>query len=376
MLEARGLMYDYGGWRGGGFRLQNVSLSVAPQSVLGVIGPSGSGKSTLMHLLAGHLAVTQGSILINGKDVTKTDAGQRDVLTVFQDHALFPHMTALENVRFAIQARSNLRGNRSREQAAAMLALFDLEGHLYKLPSTLSGGQKQRVALARALAVKPSILLLDEPTASLDSTQKDRLLRILTARGEWPVAPAIVIVTHDHEFALSICDHILVLESGMLVGEGPTVQTVLKPRNAHLASFFDGNALLPGMLASEGLFQSENKRVSFKINGHDIASYKTGPCHAVIRPECWTAGSSVSAPVFTGKVISKAFRGSFFRLRVNIADYEVLVDWTTANDAPETGALITLTLDTCKVHLCQSQVVDNMTFGGCLHATIGASNDK
>ena len=184
-----------------------------------LLGPSGSGKSTLLRAIAGLTTIDHGRIVLHGRDVTNLGTRQREVGFVFQNYALFRHMTVADNIEFALRARRVRRGERRRRRAE-LLRLVALEGYDHRLPSELSGGQQQRVALARALAHEPRVLLLDEPFGALDAKIREELRRAIREI-QRAVGITTMLVTHDQEEAFSMADRIGVMDRGRLqeVGE-------------------------------------------------------------------------------------------------------------------------------------------------------------
>ena len=211
-IEIAGASFVYPGTEVGVF---DVDLEVGDGELVAVIGASGSGKTTLLKLIAGFLRPDRGRIALGGRDVTSLPVRERHLGIVFQSYALFPHMTAWQNVAYALKVRGVSRPER-RRQAYASLASVGLRGFEERLPGTLSGGQQQRVALARALAFRPKGLLLDEPLSALDAAlrveMRDEIRRIQQEH-----AISTMHITHDQEEALSMADRVAVMESGRLV---------------------------------------------------------------------------------------------------------------------------------------------------------------
>jgi iron(III) transport system ATP-binding protein len=225
MLVVEGLSHDYGKRR----VLEAASLSVRPGEILCLLGPSGCGKTTLLRLVAGLETVQAGRILIDGVDVTRSPPEKRGIGLVFQDFALFPHLSVLDNVAFGIA------GDRAR--AVEMLRRLGMADYAAAYPHTLSGGQQQRVALARALAPQPHVMLLDEPFSGLDAGLRERLrddtLHLLKLSGA-----ATILVTHDPEEAMFMGDRIAVMHDGRIVQAGPPEELYLRPASAFVAAFF------------------------------------------------------------------------------------------------------------------------------------------
>ncbi len=221
--------------------LDRVELRAPDGMVTAVLGPSGSGKTTLLRIIAGLEIPDEGRVLFDGEDVTETPASSREVGMVFQDLALFPHMTVLENVAFGLEARG-IPGREARSRAKEVLGMLRLEGLEDRYPHQLSGGQQQRVAIARALAPDPRILLLDEPFGSLDAKLREELLwevrRLKEERGFTAIH-----VTHDQSEAMAIADRLAVMNEGRIVREGSVEEVVNDPRTVFVASFLGANVV-------------------------------------------------------------------------------------------------------------------------------------
>lgn len=220
---------------GGVNALGGVSLTVTPGEFVAVLGPSGCGKTTLLRAVGGYVAVDRGMVRLSGHDVTKQPPEARRVGMVFQDYALFPHMTVLENVAFGLKMRGASKSVRERK-ARAVLQLTGMDGTEARKPSELSGGQQQRVAVARAIAHEPDALLLDEPLANLDRNIRLRLrdeLRELQQRLKIPT----ILVTHDQEEALGVADRTAIMNQGRIVQIGGAFDLTMNPANPFVSDF-------------------------------------------------------------------------------------------------------------------------------------------
>jgi spermidine/putrescine transport system ATP-binding protein len=215
--------------------LDRVSLEIEAGEFVVLLGPSGCGKTTLLNLIGGFTEPTEGAILIGTRDMAGVAPKDRPTTTVFQDYALFPHMTLRDNVAFGLRMRGADRAKRA-AKADAMLALVGLEGRGDRRPHELSGGQRQRVALARALAVEPEVLLLDEPLGALDLKLRRQMQDELKAI-QRRVGTTFVHVTHDQEEAMAIADRIVVMNAGRIEHVGPPREVYLHPRTLFTASF-------------------------------------------------------------------------------------------------------------------------------------------
>lgn len=215
--------------------VDNVSLKIEQGEFFSLLGPSGCGKTTILRMIAGFEDPTSGTIMLNGKNIIGTPPNEREVNTVFQNYALFPHLNVFENIAFSLRLRKEKEGE-IRQKVMNMIDLTRLNGHVEKMPSQLSGGQKQRVAIARALVGKPTVLLLDEPLAALDAKLRQHMLVELdTIHDE--VGITFIYVTHDQSEAMSISDHVAVMNEGEIIQYGTPFEVYESPVNAFVANF-------------------------------------------------------------------------------------------------------------------------------------------
>ncbi|MFE9101688.1 ABC transporter ATP-binding protein [Actinomadura geliboluensis] len=231
----------------GGVRaLDALDLDVADGEFFALLGPSGCGKTTLLRTVAGLEAATGGTVRLGGADVTRLPPGRRDVGMVFQDYALFPHMTVLDNIAYPLRIKKRSRAARH-ERAAEAARYLGLGGLEPRRPGELSGGQQQRVALARALVAEPRIFLLDEPLSNLDARLRLEA-RTFLKRLQRELAVTTVFVTHDQAEALALADRIAVMEDGRIRQLGTPVEVFRRPANLFVASFIGSTPmnLLPG----------------------------------------------------------------------------------------------------------------------------------
>ncbi|MBV8167214.1 MAG: ABC transporter ATP-binding protein, partial [Alphaproteobacteria bacterium] len=229
---------------GGATAVDAVTLDIQGGELIALLGPSGCGKTTLLRAIGGFIAQTEGRVVVGGTPIDHLPPNKRGVGIVFQNYALFPHMTAAENVAYGLEARGTPR-HETRERVAEMLRLVKLEHLADRHPRALSGGQQQRVALARALAVKPSILLLDEPFAALDKNLRLDM-QIEIKRIQRLSGTTTVIVTHDQEEALSMADRVAVLNQGRLEQFGTPNEVYDHPRSMFVNTFVGTANVLPG----------------------------------------------------------------------------------------------------------------------------------
>lgn len=231
LLEARGLRRHYGG----AVALEALDLAIMPGEFFALLGGSGSGKSTLLRLIAGLEAPDAGTLLLEGRDITRDPPWARPMHMMFQSYALFPHMSVAENIGYGLRRAGVARAEQER-RIAEVLALVKLEGFGARRPHQISGGQKQRVALARSLVMRPKLLLLDEPLAALDAGLREQTGFELRAL-QRATGAAFVMVTHDQGEALALADRIAVLDGGRLMQVGPPAAVYARPASAFVARF-------------------------------------------------------------------------------------------------------------------------------------------
>lgn len=227
--------------------VDDVSLTLERGEIFSLLGPSGSGKTTLLRILAGFIAPDAGRVLIDGRDITALPPNERPVNTVFQNYALFPHMTIRENIGFGLEV-AGLNANEITHRVNEMLELVQMQEHAGKRPSQISGGQKQRVAIARALVNKPELLLLDEPLAALDLKLRQRLLLELeNIHAE--VGGTFLYVTHDQGEAMSLGDRIAVMNAGKFCQIGVPAEVYEAPHTRFVAEFVGDTNLFEATVA-------------------------------------------------------------------------------------------------------------------------------
>jgi putative spermidine/putrescine transport system ATP-binding protein len=241
-----------------------VDLDIADGEFFSMLGPSGSGKTTVLRMIAGFELPTAGTVTLAGRDVTRLAPFDRDVNTVFQDYALFPHMTVQQNVEYGLRVRKVARAER-RERAAAALRTVRLDGYGERRPSALSGGQRQRVALARALVNRPAVLLLDEPFGALDLKLREEMQVELKAI-QREVGITFVFVTHDQQEALTMSDRVAVFNQGRIEQVDTPAEVYERPATPFVAGFVGTSNLFEGesaraVLGREGVFSVRPEKI-------------------------------------------------------------------------------------------------------------------
>jgi putative spermidine/putrescine transport system ATP-binding protein len=227
--------------------VESADLTVTDGELFAILGPSGSGKTTVLRMIAGFEQPTAGTVHLGGADVTALPPAKRDTNTVFQDYALFPHMTVAQNVEYGLKVKGVAKTER-RERTAAALDMVRLSGHAARKPTQLSGGQQQRVALARALVGRPKVLLLDEPLGALDLKLREQMQVELKAI-QREVGITFVIVTHDQDEALTLCDRLAVFNNGRIEQIGAAREVYENPANRFVADFVGTSNVVDGATA-------------------------------------------------------------------------------------------------------------------------------
>jgi putative spermidine/putrescine transport system ATP-binding protein len=269
--------------------VEDVALDIADGEFFSLLGPSGSGKTTTLRLIAGFEQPTRGRIRLRGRDVTDLPAFDRDVNTVFQDYALFPHMTVAENVGYGLMVKRVSRSGRSARVDDA-LRTVRLEGFDERRPSQLSGGQRQRVALARALVNRPRVLLLDEPLGALDRRLREEM-QIELKHIQHQVGITFIFVTHDQDEALGMSDRVAVFRAGRIEQVGSPREVYERPATSFVAAFVGASNLIDGDVAARicgeaGRFSVRPERIRVEAPGFEP---DTDECSAlgVVRDEVY-----------------------------------------------------------------------------------------
>ena len=268
---------------------KDFSCELPDGHLICVLGPSGCGKSTILNMLCGIVQPTEGQIFFDDEDVTKLPPDQRNIGMVFQNYALYPHLTVLENISFPLEIKKVPKKERF-EKAKEIAKLVQVDGLLKRYPAELSGGQQQRVAIARALIKNPKILLMDEPLSNLDARlrleMREEIRRIQLETGV-----TTIFVTHDQEEAMSISDSIILMKDGLLIQEGLSQDLYNKP-NCNFVAEFLGNPPINKIKNSKELINSLNNN---KLLPYDFSKFLDEEYFVEIRPECFRISSLKNA---------------------------------------------------------------------------------
>jgi len=312
MIRVRDLCVELGD-----FTLRNAHLDVAQGEYLVIVGPTGAGKTVLLESIAGLYPIRQGQIWLRGAEATRLDPERRNVSIVYQDHALFPHLTVRENILFGLKMRK--ASPAEVEKALAMAVdLFGVASLLHRRPVTLSGGERQRVALARALCVHPDVLLLDEPLSALDPRTREAMQEELR-RLHRTLRVTTLHVTHDFEEAIALGDRMAVIGEGEIKQVGPPEEIFRRPNSEFVAHFAMSRNIFPGSMVP-----AESGRRRFKTDQtvFTVTVGNNGDNRAVVRPEdvliSLTPAPEADGNVFWGEISRISDRGSTLYVAVDL----------------------------------------------------------
>ncbi|MFT4002041.1 MAG: ABC transporter ATP-binding protein [Rhizobium sp.] len=323
--------------------VHDFNLNIEKGEFVSFLGPSGCGKTTVLRMIAGFETPTAGTLMINGKDQRALKPNQRNIGMVFQAYALFPNMTVHDNVAFGLKVAGMSKPDIDK-RVKEMLALIKLDHLAARYPYQMSGGQQQRVALARAIAVKPQVLLLDEPLSALDAKIRISLREEIRAIQQ-QLGITTVFVTHDQEEALSISDRIVVMNAGRADQIGTPFEIYNTPATRFVASFVGTLNLIEGKVVDP-----DSNRIMIGDQGitlkQSVTAYKPGDTVSLaLRPEAGSLAESAKGDTaLTGEVSSAHFLGSVIRTRMNVAGNTISFDMFNSPGMmpPSVGEKVTL----------------------------------
>lgn len=318
--------------------VKDFNLNVAEGEFLTLLGPSGSGKTTVLMMMAGFESVTSGDILLDGKPVTRTAPYKRNIGMVFQNYALFPHMSIAENLAYPLKVRKKPK-NEIIERVDRYLKLIELDSFGGRTPAQLSGGQRQRVALARALIFSPSLVLMDEPLGALDKKLREQM-QLEISRLHKKIGFTVIYVTHDQSEALTMSDRIAVFDDGVVQQCAAPDTLYEKPANAFVADFIGDNNFLAGTVVN---IDADTVRVKIST-GEEIIAQRTDcdsvgkPCTVSVRPEKLFILPSEHKfdNRITVRLTTRLYVGDFIRYFFRLADgTEIVVKVLNDQAAPD-----------------------------------------
>ena len=321
--------------------LDSINLSIKDKEFMTFLGPSGCGKTTTLRIIAGFLEADSGQVIFEGKDINSLPPHKRQVNTIFQRYALFPHLNVYDNIAFGLRVKK-MKEKDIAKKVGEMLELVNLKGFQKRDISSLSGGQQQRVAIARALAVEPRVLLLDEPLGALDlKLRKDMQVELKNIQKRMGIT--FIYVTHDQQEALSMSDTVVVMNDGRIQQIGTPIDIYNEPKNAFVADFIGESNILDGVMLDDCLVEFSGHRFECLDKGFA----KNEAIDVVVRPE----DVDVVAPekgMLCGVVTSVTFKGVHFEIIVDIGGFKWMIQ--TTDYQPE-GAKIGLFIEPDAIHI-------------------------
>ena len=328
LIEFRNIVKSFDGQ----IVLKGVNLDIYENEFVTLLGPSGCGKTTLLRILGGFLDADEGSVIFDGEEISRKPPYERELNTVFQKYALFPHLSVYENIAFGLKIKK-MSKDVIEQKVMKMLKLIGLEGYENKNTTLLSGGQQQRVAIARALVNEPKVLLLDEPLAALDLKLRKEMQYELK-RIQQEVGITFIFVTHDQEEALTMSDKIVVMKNGEIQQVGTPQDIYNEPANRYVANFIGESNIIPGIML-------EDYKVRFDDITFDCVDFgfkEREPVDVVIRPEDIDI-VDVKDGKLTGEVLSVLFKGVHYEVMVEtVPGTSVSVNMRVIRNQDVTGA--------------------------------------
>lgn len=321
--------------------IDNMSLYIRDKEFITFLGPSGCGKTTTLRIIAGFLQPDSGEVIFDGKVINDVPPHKRQLNTIFQRYALFPHLNVYENIAFGLRLQKKSE-KEIKETVTEMLALVNLKGFERRNISSLSGGQQQRVAIARALAVKPKILLLDEPLGALDlKLRKDMQVELKNIQKRLGIT--FIYVTHDQEEALSMSDTIVVMNGGKIQQIGTPLDIYNEPKNAFVADFIGESNIIEGVMRADFWVEMAGNKFKCLDKGFGVDE----EVDVVVRPEDVDIVKAEDGMI-SGKVTSITFKGVHYEIIVEIKGFKWMIQST---DYQEVGSTIGLVIEPDAIHI-------------------------
>ena len=330
--------------------LDHINLYINDKEFLTLLGPSGCGKTTTLRIIGGFATPTSGDVLFDGVRINDVPPYQRQINTVFQKYALFPHLNVYENIAFGLRMQK-LPEAEIKERVMEMLETVSLKGFEHRRPEALSGGQQQRVAIARALVNRPKVLLLDEPLAALDlKLRKD--MQIELKRIQQQVGITFIYVTHDQEEALTMSDTIVVMDKGSIQQIGTPEDIYNEPKNAFVADFIGESNIIDGIMPEDNVVQMYGRRFPCLDGGFA----PNEAVDVVIRPEDIDI-VPVEQGQLVGTVTNVTFKGMQYDIIVDFKGFKWLIQTT---DHSPVGARIGIKIDPDGIHVMKKSPYSGM----------------
>ena len=321
--------------------IDNMNLYIRDKEFITFLGPSGCGKTTTLRIIAGFLQPDSGEVIFDGKVINDVPPHKRQVNTIFQRYALFPHLNVYENIAFGLRINKTPE-KEIKETVTEMLALVNLKGFERRNIASLSGGQQQRVAIARALAVKPKILLLDEPLGALDlKLRKDMQVELKNIQKRLGIT--FIYVTHDQEEALSMSDTIVVMNGGKIQQIGTPLDIYNEPKNAFVADFIGESNIIEGVMRADFWVEMAGNKFKCLDKGFGVDE----EVDVVVRPEDVDIVKAEDGMI-SGKVTSITFKGVHYEIIVEIKGFKWMIQST---DYQEVGSTIGLVIEPDAIHI-------------------------
>lgn len=323
--------------------IKNCSLSVYEGEFLTILGPSGCGKTTVLRMISGLEMVSGGKIYLDGEDVTEIEAAKRPVNTIFQNFALFPHMTIEDNIGYGLKMKK-VSKEEIKNRVKEMLELVQLSGYEKRKPSQLSGGEQQRVAIARGLINKPKVLLLDEPLSSLDLKLKKQM-QIELKRLQKKLGITFIYVTHAQDEALTMSDRIIIFKDGKIEQEGTPQQIYHRPNSLFVADFIGDSNIFKGVVVKK-----TELYVTIRLKNNDFVKIKSSDFEledkvsVVVRPEDIHIKKKNTGNLLEAKVKDVIYNGTFTRVLASYERREIKIN-TEVDEIYHKGDIIYLDLD-------------------------------
>ncbi len=330
--------------------LDHINLSIKDKEFMTFLGPSGCGKTTTLRIIAGFLEADSGQVIFDGKDINNLPPHKRQVNTIFQRYALFPHLNVYDNIAFGLRIKKMKEKDISKK-VQQMLELVNLKGFQKRNISSLSGGQQQRVAIARALAVEPRVLLLDEPLGALDlKLRKDMQVELKNIQKRMGIT--FIYVTHDQQEALSMSDTVVVMNDGKIQQIGTPIDIYNEPKNAFVADFIGESNILDGVMLDD--FKAKFSGAVFQCLDKGFAVNES--VDIVVRPEDVDV-VPVEQGVISGVITSNTFKGVHFEMIVDIDNFKWMIQTT---DYYSVGTRIGIKIDPDAIHVMKKSEYSGM----------------